>query len=275
MDITDSPSTVAEIRAGTSEATNQTILENALAESYKKGIGSQALGNSYDRPAEPVQANTQATQETQQAQQQDGQAKQLSEQAKTMQANPLTNPQAETQQDQAQAEADNKRTDWKAEDIQIPEYLSEFKDQLFNKDQLSRFSEIAGKTGITKEAAQALVEWQAETILAYKEQAIKNCEATLKREWGNNYDQNWTAVRQLVANIDKNFGSTEFSSTLGNYGVSMEPVFLKFLLSVANDRREDSIGLSYGSAPKPRIEDNARAGLENALMEMRAKQFGK
>lgn len=275
MDITDSPSTVAEIRAGTSEATNQTILEDALAESYKKGIGSQALGNSYDRQQDS-QTNTQPTPPNTQSNT-DGQAKQLSEQAKTMQANPLTNPEPDSQTSQAQADidADNKRTDWKAEDIQIPEYLSEFKDQLFNKDQLSRFSEIAGKTGITKEAAQALVEWQAETILSYKEQAIKNCEATLKREWGNNYDQNWTAVRQLVANIDKNFGSTEFSSTLGNYGVSMEPVFLKFLLSVANDRREDSIGLSYGSAPRPKIEDNARVGLENALMEMRAKQFGK
>ncbi len=75
----------------------------------------------------------------------------------------------------------------------------------FNEDVLNNFKEKAAELGITKDQAQALLEWDAgravnaqENIQQTIEQQTEVAETELKKEWGNKFEYNLAQVERAA-----------------------------------------------------------------------------
>ncbi|GAA0494768.1 hypothetical protein [Tatumella punctata] len=102
-------------------------------------------------------------------------------------------------------------------------------------------SEIMHQLGITKSQAQALAEWnnnqmaaQAEAQTQQREKLQGDHLASIRKEWGANFDANAAIVRQA----EKAFAPPEFSQMLRDSGLGNHPAVVGMFLKIGQSLSE-------------------------------------
>lgn len=99
-------------------------------------------------------------------------------------------------------------------------------EEIWSEDEAKEFATLAHKLGLSKKAANALVQWQAERLgksfsaqSEQAEQAKAQAIEGLKKEWGTGYDANLKLAKQAAVT----FGGEE----LLNHPLANDPAFIK------------------------------------------------
>lgn len=97
--------------------------------------------------------------------------------------------------------------------------------------------------------------------------AIQNAETALRKEWGDKFDVNKTAVAKLVLSVG---GQEALDAMGGEKGLGNNPVVLKMFSKIANSLSEDQIntfskGASKGSAAGNETKEQAIAKIKEML----------
>lgn len=138
------------------------------------------------------------------------------------------------------------------------------KDSKFDPAFLTSYKDVALKAGILPKQAQALMEWyQGEAGKAQAGQAGQveaqaqaqkvesdKALASLKEEWGKNWDQNVSRAQGAV----REFGSPELSALLNQTGMGNHPAFIKLFSKMGGVLQEDTLkgngNTSFGVSPE-------------------------
>lgn len=125
---------------------------------------------------------------------------------------------------------------------------------------VSEFKEVAGKFGLTQEAAQALVDLQVKANTEAGKQADEAWDK-MRTDWvtevksdkdigGQKFDGNIALARRAVAQ----FGGDKFKQFLNDFGVGDHPEMVRFMVKIGAAMAEDSSG-STTTAPAPTVTD--------------------
>lgn len=113
-----------------------------------------------------------------------------------------------------------------------------------NQELVSKFKEMAHKSGLLPKQAQALFDWylgfESETVSqasVKKDLATKEALDGLRKEWGEGYDKNLALGELAIADV----GGEEFAKYLTETGLAKDPTIIKFLSKVGGLLGEDRI----------------------------------
>jgi len=107
----------------------------------------------------------------------------------------------------------------------------------------------AHELGLTQKQTEEFFRWYVEDVgESYVEQVNqqaeefrKNAEQTLKKEFGNAFDDNIKAAQEATKMLDQETGG-EFAQMLEQTGMGNHPAMVKALAKLGNDMQEDTVG---------------------------------
>ena len=102
------------------------------------------------------------------------------------------------------------------------------------------FRELGVKIGLTQEQAQALMDFEAQTMNAMAAQYAEASTKELKQRWGFDYDKNCSRAGEVVLMLDQRMGN-RLSAELGKTGVKNMPVLIEAFAEMGKLIGEDTI----------------------------------
>jgi len=117
------------------------------------------------------------------------------------------------------------------------------------------FKAAAHKAGLTKNQARGLYDWynnrmieQVKAFGSIKQQGFQKAEATMRQEWGDNFDTESKLTRRFV----EKYGGQELQAYFDETGLGNDPRLIRALNKAAHAVGEDSLvgGEETGGAPE-------------------------
>lgn len=126
-----------------------------------------------------------------------------------------------------------------------------------DQDLERNFKEMAHKIGLTKNQAVQLYGWYNQSMInAFTSQtdarktALNKAEETLRREWGNDYNQNIELMKRAV----EQFGGEDFKNIMRSTGLGNDPVLIKTFYNIGKAMAEDTLITGEPGGNKQEVE---------------------
>lgn len=119
-----------------------------------------------------------------------------------------------------------------------------------NAPELQDFKKFCLDNGIAPSKAQALLDYQTKLLDTASTNSKQAGEATLRQDWGGNYDANMVRALSALSAYDRQMGGA-LTAELKATGAANHPETLKFLLWASNNMSEDSLGAGGPGGANP------------------------
>jgi hypothetical protein len=128
----------------------------------------------------------------------------------------------------------------------------------------------AHRLGLTQKQAEGLNQWvyglakdRAEADLLAHNKAVEEAEATLRKEWANDFAKNLAIANKALVR----FGGKDLAKVLQAKGLDGDPAMVRFFLNLGRSTMEESELKGLGTGRKPGLK--SRAQLEEMMKDKR------
>ncbi len=128
--------------------------------------------------------------------------------------------------------------------------VSKWPDNVEYDEQVNReFRELGVKIGLTKEQAQALVDFECRSQQEMEDRAIEADIQELRAAWGDSFEANANKAMETMLRIDK-LMDNRLSAALGVHGIKGSPVLMEAFANIGRLISEDTISGGSPAAGK-------------------------